>query len=139
MKPILCALLSFAALTARGQYTLDWSKIAGGGGASSNAPFALTGTIGQPDAGRMSGGGFNITGGFWAILTVVQTPGSPTLYITNAGPGQAVIWWSPSTTGFKLQHSPALGTGWTDSQSGTNNPVSVSIGLPARYYRLTQP
>lgn len=42
-------------------YTID------GGGASSTGFVALSGTIGQPDAsGRMTGGAFAITGGFWS-------------------------------------------------------------------------
>ena len=37
-------------------YALDWSTIDGGGGTSTGGVYAVSGTIGQPDAGRMSGG-----------------------------------------------------------------------------------
>jgi len=42
-------------------YTID------GGGVmrSGNAHIELSGTIGQPDAGVMTGEGFKLTGGFW--------------------------------------------------------------------------
>lgn len=49
-----------------GSYTLDWSTIDGGGGTSSNGSLALSGTLGQPDAGMSSGGAYTVSGGFWA-------------------------------------------------------------------------
>ncbi len=48
-------------------YDLSWHTIDGGGGTSAGGVFALSGTIGQPDAGgAMIGGAFELTGGFWA-------------------------------------------------------------------------
>ncbi len=46
------------------RYTID------GGGVmrSTGGDFELSGTIGQPDAGTMTGGGFDLTGGFWFTL-----------------------------------------------------------------------
>ncbi|HUC85210.1 MAG TPA: hypothetical protein VL970_08465, partial [Candidatus Acidoferrales bacterium] len=56
-------------------YSIDWFKIAGGGGTSSNGQFSVSGTIGQPDAGGpLTGGSFSLAGGFWALYAV-QTPG----------------------------------------------------------------
>jgi hypothetical protein len=49
-----------------GSYTFDWSTIDGGGGTSNNGSLALSGTIGQPDAGIASGGAYTVSGGFWA-------------------------------------------------------------------------
>ena len=44
-------------------YTIDWYKIAGGGGTSTNGSYSANGTIGQPDAsGAMTGGGYSMTG-----------------------------------------------------------------------------
>jgi hypothetical protein len=48
------------------QFDLSWNTIDGGGGTSTGGSFALSGTIGQPDAGTMSGGIFSLQGGFWA-------------------------------------------------------------------------
>jgi len=42
-----------------------WS-IDGGGGQSSGGGFALTATIGQPDAGVLAQGGTVLAGGLWA-------------------------------------------------------------------------
>jgi hypothetical protein len=56
-----------AGVVLAGQFEIPWHTTDGGGGTSTGGPFALSGTIGQPDAGQMSGGSFAITGGFWAI------------------------------------------------------------------------
>ncbi|MCH8146880.1 MAG: hypothetical protein IH987_02670 [Planctomycetes bacterium] len=56
-------------------FDIPWFTIDGGGGMSQGGPFTVTGTIGQPDAGLMTGGGFAIAGGFWASFTVLQVPG----------------------------------------------------------------
>ena len=47
-------------------YDLTWHTIDGGGVMrSTGGNFELSGTIGQPDAGAMSGGNFTLNGGFW--------------------------------------------------------------------------
>ena len=66
---LLAALCASAALAA--DYSIDWLTIDGGGGTSTNGPYALTGTIGQPDAGAMSGGNFTLQGGFWGVVPAV--------------------------------------------------------------------
>src|SRR5437660_6145162 len=74
--------LLLAASTVRGQnFSIDWFTIDGGGGTSTGGVYSVSGTIGQPDAGHMSGGNFTIDGGFWGIIAVVQTPGAPLLRI----------------------------------------------------------
>ena len=122
-------------------YSIDWFKIAGGGGTSTGGVYSLSGTIGQPDAGGPMGNGpYSLTGGFWALPVLVQTPGAPTLHITNAAPGFATIWWSPATPGFTLQSTDSLSpTNWVKAPSGTNNPATVPATLPARFYRLSKP
>src|SRR3990172_7296677 len=48
------------------EFDLSWYTIDGGGEMrSTGGDFELSGTIGQPDAGAMSGGDFTLTGGFW--------------------------------------------------------------------------
>ncbi len=47
-------------------FDLSWNSIDGGGVMrSTGGDFELSGTIGQHDAGRMGGGAFELTGGFW--------------------------------------------------------------------------
>src|ERR1039457_4663640 len=71
-------LLSAFNFRASGQsYSIDWFKVSGGGGTSTNGQYSVSGTIGQPDAsGAMSGGNYSLTGGFWSLINVVQTPGA---------------------------------------------------------------
>src|ERR1051326_8545441 len=48
--------------SAHAQFSIDWYKVAGGGGTSTGGVYAVSGTIGQPDAGpTMSGGNFSLT------------------------------------------------------------------------------
>ena len=42
------------------RYTVD-----GGGGFSKGGAYSLGGTLGQPDAGLLSGGVYTLAGGFW--------------------------------------------------------------------------
>src|SRR5277367_4334912 len=88
-------------------YSIDWHKIAGGGGTSTGTNgatvYAVSGTIGQHDASTaMSGGNYSLTGGFWSLISVVQTPGAPFLTITQSTGSATVSWPSPST-GYYLQ------------------------------------
>ena len=49
-----------------GGYDLTWNTIDGGGATfSTGGAYSLGGTIGQPDAGLMSGGSYTLAGGFW--------------------------------------------------------------------------
>jgi hypothetical protein len=62
---VVVCLVSFGGAVGDG-YELDWYTIDGGGQMwSEGGVYALGGTIGQPDAGAMSGGTFVLTGGFW--------------------------------------------------------------------------
>ena len=64
---ILLSLLASVALAQTGGgYDLTWSTIDGGGATwSEGGGYALGGTVGQPDAGVLSGGGYTLAGGFW--------------------------------------------------------------------------
>jgi len=47
----------------RNPYSINWYKIAGGGGTSTGGTYQVSGTIGQPDAsGAMTGGNYSLTG-----------------------------------------------------------------------------
>lgn len=59
-----------ASSAAAQSFDLSWNTIDGGGATfSAGATFSLGGTIGQPDAGVMTGGQFTLVGGFWAGAT----------------------------------------------------------------------
>lgn len=141
-KLLASCLVSAFCLSTAAQYSIPWHTIDGGGGTSTGGVFTVSGTIGQPDArGPLTNGQFSVTGGFWAMPTLVQTPDAPTLHITNAAPGWATIWWTPpSGTNWILQESPSLTTDtWTHSPSGWTNPVTVPATWPSKFYRLFKP
>ncbi len=84
--------LAVAAPALRAQnYSIDWFTIDGGGGTSTGGVFSVSGTIGQPDAGHMSGGNYTLDGGFWGIIAAVQTPGAPTLRIFRTTTNTVVL------------------------------------------------
>jgi len=120
-------------------YSIDWFTIDGGGGTSSGGAYTLSGTIGQPDAGHMSGGNFTLDGGFWGGVFAVQVAGAPTLQIQGSGPNYTLSW-SPSTPGFVLQMNTSLSPlSWTNAPSGPTNPASVPATPGSRFFRLRQP
>jgi hypothetical protein len=69
-------------LAALAQYEISWSTIDGGGQMnSSGGTYLLSGTIGQADAQSppvMSGGSYELTGGFWPVTQVCYCPGDLT-------------------------------------------------------------
>src|ERR1043166_9653052 len=102
-------------------YSNDWFTIDGGGGASTGGVYSVSGTIGQPDAGGpLSGGQYSLTGGFWSLLSVVQTPGSPLLSITLTTTNTALVSWpSPSLNFMLQQNTNGIGTlNWSNIVSG---------------------
>jgi hypothetical protein len=126
------------------QYTIDWFKIAGGGGTSTGATYQVTGTIGQPDAGgAMTGGNYSLTGGFWSIYAV-QTLGAPLLIISQSGNTIKVLWPYPST-GWTLQQNAnlALANGWAASDGvsndGVNNFITITSPTGNLFFRLANP
>ena len=142
LRTILLLLLSAFCPCAWAQtYSIDWHKIAGGGGTSTNGQFSLSGTIGQHDAGSiMTNGQFSVVGGFCVLPQAVQTEGAPTLTIAPAAPGFATISWAPAAPGFVLQETWSLSTpNWTNSVSGSTNPVNIEATIPAKFFRLYKP
>ena len=118
-------------------YSIDWWTVDGGGGTSTGGVYMVSGTIGQPDAGVMSGGNFTVQGGFWPGIIVPSTGETPTLFIQRSG-DSVTISWSPAPAGFELEATTDLvGAVWTAAPAG--NPVTIPSTGPARYYRLRKP
>ena len=137
-------LLSLAPFAHAQQYSIDWFKIAGGGGTSSNGQYTVSGTIGQPDAGMaMTGGNYSLTGGFWSLIAVVQTAGLPNLCIAHSGNSVIVSW--PNTTSCTLQTNNNLANapGWNayggtvNTASGTNS-VIITPPTGNLFFRLSK-
>lgn len=55
-------------------YDMSWWSVDGGGGSSSGGTFAVTGSVGQPDAGSARGCGTAVAGGVWAGPEPCEAP-----------------------------------------------------------------
>jgi len=137
--------LSFQTSLAQ-NYAIDWHKIAGGGGISTGAGYTVSGTIGQPDTGNaMTGGNYALVGGFWSLIAMVQTSGSPLLCIKMTGPNTAMIYWPSSSSGWSLEVSTNLAApnwqapGETMGDNGTDKFIIVTPPTGSRFYRLRNP
>ncbi len=145
-----CFLLSFliccgVAGDALAQYSIDWYKIAGGAGTSTGGVYSVSGAIGQPDAGgAMTGGNYSLTGGFWSLIAVVQTAGSPTLTVSHSGYSVIVSW--PNTGSFTLQQNSNLTatanwttSGYSISTSNGTNSITITAPTGNLFLRLANP
>jgi hypothetical protein len=126
-------------------YSVDWFKIAGGGGTSSNSQYSVSGSIGQHDASSaMTGGGYSLTGGSWSLISVVQTTGLPSLTVTHSGNSVTLSW--PNTGVYTLQQNSNLAAleGWTTSgysvsaSNGTNS-ITITPLTGTLFFRLANP
>jgi hypothetical protein len=150
MKKTILSVLVFlllASVASAQPYAVDWYKVAGGGGTSTGGTYQVSGTIGQPDASSvMSGGQYAMTGGFWSLINVVQTPGLPNLTIVHNAPNSVkIIWPDPATNSYTLQQNNNLkvAAGWvTTAYSITNgfgtNFCTVSPPAGNLFFRLKQ-
>jgi hypothetical protein len=117
-------------------------SIASGGGTSSGGSFVISGTIGQADAGLVSGGAFAVEGGFWGGAYAVQSIGAPFLSVAGVGTN-ALFTWPDANGSFVLESASSLTAPVTWSLV-PNAPVDLngqrSVTLPGtsgiRFYRL---
>ena len=125
-------------------YAIDWFTIDGGGGTSAGGAYAVSGTIGQADAGgAMSGGNYSLTGGFWALISVVQTPGAPALYISHSGNAITVYWQDVSGWGLQQNNNLAIPANWSASggvvKSNGTNTLTINNPSGNLFFRLQHP
>jgi hypothetical protein len=130
-----------ALLAVHGQsYSINWYKVAGGGGTSAGGQYSVSGTIGQPAAsGAMMGGSYSLTGGFWSLFAL-QTSGAPRLTITYSG-NKAIVSWPVPSTGWTLQTNGNLASSsWVSyGNAVTNNTVANSLSTGNLFFRLSHP
>jgi hypothetical protein len=127
------------------QYSINWFKIAGGGGTSTSGTYQVTGTIGQPDASSaLNGGNYSVTGGFWSMINVVQMPGVPNLVITHSSNSVIVFW--PDTGSYTLQQNNNLAnpagwasSGYTVSTANGTNSITITTPTGSLFFRLANP
>ena len=93
------------------------------------APFDDAGAV---DTGR---------GYFFTIEPTTPSGAAPTLTIVPVGAAQTQVSWTPETsTEWVLQECTSLTSGgWSNSPSGSTNPVVVPATVPTKFYRLFKP
>jgi hypothetical protein len=65
LVPVLLLLLTSAAAAQDGYSITRWTVDGGGHTSSQAGGYDLSGTIGQPDVGTLTEGGYTLAGGFW--------------------------------------------------------------------------
>ena len=136
--------LVFCLCASAQSYTIDWHKVAGGGGTSTGGVYALSGTIGQHDANVvMRGRNYSMTGGFWSLINVVQTPGLPNLVIVVNSTNNVQVLWA-DIGNYTLQQNARLATtNWVTSgfavttANGTNS-ITIAPPVGNLFFRLKQ-
>jgi hypothetical protein len=99
-----------------GGFDLSWSTVDGGGETfSTGGSYELGGTIGQPDAGTLTGGTFTLDGGFWGG---VEGP-SPTPTVTAITSPTATPTGTPTTV-------PPGGDAY--AHLAPTSPITVAVG-----------
>lgn len=144
--PIFLAANLLAATAAFAQpFSIDWYKVADGGGTASGLTHSVSGTIGQHDAGNaMRGSTYSVTGGFWSIIAVVPVAGVPNLMIQTLGPGTLKVSWPNSGT-YTLQQNNNLATGtWTPTgytitTANGSNSITITPPVGNLFFRLSSP
>lgn len=145
-------------------YSVDWFKLAGGGGTSTSAVYAISATIAQHDAGKQlshaglqpaprvppaitaknvlkTSADYSLIPGFWAIYAL-QIPGAPRLRIVLTETNTAVVAWPAPSSGWTLQLNTNLDTiQWRPAPQsveviGGENQIIVSPPLGDSFFRL---
>ena len=143
---LLAFFLGFLAPALHAQnYSINWYKVAGGGGASAGGAYQVSGTIGQPDAsGAMTGGGYALTGGFWSLVSAVPSPGLPNLVILPNGPNSVKVLWLATGSYTLLQTANLAGANWTTNTSSVStlngtNYITITPPVGNLFFRLRNP
>jgi hypothetical protein len=146
-RALLPALIGTAVYASAQDFTVGWSSLDGGGGPSAAGAYAVSGTIGQSDAGKLTGGNFILEGGLWSGI---HQSTLPPLKLKKRS-GHLVLSWPADAPGVQLQSATQLsldGAGWLNFEA---NPVRVGDELeliiepaltppnPIRFFRLHQP
>jgi hypothetical protein len=142
----ICALAGITSLAHAQSYSIDFWSIDGGGGTSSGGSYTLSGTVGQPDAGKLTGGNYTLEGGFWGVIAAIQTSGMPQLYITNISGTISVYWPLPGANCVLEQTTTLNGNPipWSDvalpyHTNATSIYVNPTPPTGNTFYRLRRP
>ena len=134
-------------ISASAQTNISWHTLDGGAGTSTGGIYVLEGTLGQPDAGEtMQGGVYDLQGGFWAFIELVQTPNGPILRIAGGSAAAATLAWPVAgSADYQLQDASSLiepdwaNVAGTPVVVGAEYQMTVAPLVAKRYYRLQKP
>jgi hypothetical protein len=119
--------------SAAGDYGMDrWTVDGGGATFSTGGSYSLGSTIGQPEAGPpMSGGSYNLTGGFWPSAAGVP-PAEYTLTITSDHGTVTPDPLPPYHDGDMVELNATADAGWwfhdwSGDVISTDNPVTITM------------
>ena len=112
-----------ASLQQGGSFVLKPSVVPGGSGASSSCTKRVEGSIGQANAGRSSGAGFEVESGFWPNSVTCPLALSPnSLFFTTSGGAGSINVICAGSCGW----TASVNADWvtlTSSENGTGNDV----------------
>ena len=146
---IICCFAALALGANAQSYSINKFTIAGGGALNSTGGvYAVSGSIGQPDAsGALAGGPYSVSGGFWPGL--LQTPGAPLLRAQSLAGGNVRIFWPLPASGFVLEQTLALTNApatnaWSQvpfpyATNATEISITVAAPVGNKFYRLRSP
>ena len=127
-------------------YNLAPRTFSGGGGTSHGGSYAVSGSIGLPDAGPvLSGGAYSLRGGFWNMQMAIAATGEiPSIVIEHSSNDQILIRWAAQGGDWILQQTETLPGGWTSAvepvtSNGAEEAVVISPSGRERFFRLTKP
>jgi CSLREA domain-containing protein len=104
-------------------FDLWWHVIAGGGGRSASASYAVSGVIGQPAVGGLSSAGYRLSAGFWPGIGVETPTPTPTGTLPPTSTPTATPTPTTTPTG-----PPSLVVNTTDdTDDGTCNATHCSL------------
>ncbi len=98
---VTCAWLLLSGMTltrSAAGFDLWWHAVAGGGGRSASASYAVGGSLGQPAAGVLSSAGFRLSAGFWPGVLEPLPTGTPTPSATPSLTPTPTPTSTPTTT-----------------------------------------
>jgi len=91
----------------------------------------------------MNGGSYSVTGGFWALIAPLQTPGAPTLYVSRGTNSVTVYWQAVSSWSLQQNNSVTAPAGWSASTGVTNgggtNYLTLIRPTGQLFFRLHNP
>ena len=145
----LMALLILPALAADAPARVEWRTVDGGGGVSAGG-YQISGTVGQPDAGVLVGGSYQVGGGFWLPAAEEPTTAIVLAYLRadRVGTTTIVRWGTleeQNTDRFRVERSTTregaraqIGEVASQGSAGGDYQLEDPAAPPVAFYWLVE-